>query len=124
LVAKYFAIPAPNSTAMSQFLLQTWKNTGLPEFILSDNGPENKGSVENLLVALDVKRVKSRARSPESRGIIERVFRSFSDFEVPLLLKHGVGFRMSLEELNMKLKEWLISEYNERPARLSRTVGV
>jgi hypothetical protein len=28
LVAKYFAIPAPNSTAMSQFLLETWQNTG------------------------------------------------------------------------------------------------
>lgn len=118
--AAYHAMPAVNSWAVASFLLRAWRTMGVPQWLLTDNGAEFKGAVDPLLTSLDVGRVKSRARTPWARGQIERVFRTvFSSFEVPLLMRVGVGARMSLEELNAKLAAWLAVGYNDRPARIS-----
>jgi hypothetical protein len=122
VTAEYHAMPAVNSWAVAAYLLRAWRTMGVPQWLLTDNGSEFKGAVDPLLASLGVGRVKSRARTPWARGQIEHVFRTiFSGFEVPLLMRVGVGARMPLSELNAQLAAWLAQGYNDRPARISTT---
>jgi hypothetical protein len=122
LWAEYRACVAPNSWMMADFLLGVWRRSCVPLHLKTDNGAENRGALENLTRALGVERVKCRPRHPQSRGGIERCFRSiFQSFEAPLLMSLGVGTKKPLAELNQRLQEWLGSHYNAEKARLSRS---
>jgi transposase InsO family protein len=113
LWAEYRACVAPNSWAMADFLLSVWRRSCVPLHLKTDNGAENRGALENLTRALGVERVRCRPHHPQSRGGIERTFRSiFQSFEAPLLMRLGVGARMPLADLNQRLQEWLESSYN------------
>lgn len=123
LWCEYRACVAPNSWQMADFLLSAWKRSSVPLHLKTDNGAENRGAVENLCRALGVERVRCRPHHPQSRGGIERCFRSlFQAFETPLLLRLGVGARLPLAELNQRLQEWLLSTYNAAPARLATSI--
>lgn len=125
LWAEYRACVGPNSWMMSDFLLNVWKRSCVPLNLLTDNGAENRGAVDNLVQALGINRIKSKPRRPQARGIIERCFRTiFQGFEVPLMMKMGIGNRTPLKDLNDQLQGWLANNFNAAKARLSTSTSV
>jgi transposase InsO family protein len=124
LWAEYRAMPAPSSWAMASFLLENWRNSCIPRHFLTDHGRENLGAVDNLVTALGINRIHTKPGNPHGRGVIERAWRTvWQAFEGPLVLREGVGKKMSLSTLNGLLRDWLNNDYNQRPARLSVTTG-
>ena len=122
LMMEYRTTPAPTSYQMAEFLLKNWKTWGKPDFITSDNGSENFGTVENLLKTLEIGRIKSKPGNPRGRGAVERVFRTvFQDFEAPFLMEEGLGKQFPLEELNQRLQRWLEESYNSKRSRMGGT---
>jgi len=122
LWTEYQSCVGPTSHAMAEFLLRTWRRSCVPVHLLTDNGAETRGAVDNLVRALGIKRLASRPRRPQARGVIERCFRSiFQAFEAPLLLELGVGSRLLVSDLNGRLQQWLGATYNAAPSRLDTT---
>ena len=120
LWAEYMCLPGPSSWAMAGFLLNSWRNSCIPKHFLTDHGSENAGAVENLVTALGINRLRTKPRNPHGRGIIERAWRTlWQSFETPLILREGVGKRYTLSQLNAMLREWLQTDYNSKPGRLS-----
>ena len=119
LMAEYKAMNAPNSWAMAEFLLSSWKKSCTPRHFCSDGGAEFSSSVNNLITALGINRIRTRPRNPRGRGIVERAFRTlFGSFESNFILGRGAGQRLLLSDLNKELQQFLQSSYNERPCRI------
>jgi transposase InsO family protein len=102
-------------------LREAFKNYGLPNEILSDNGSQFRGINENqvtryeqLLAMLGVKVIHHNPNHPQSKGKIERFFGTIASKFVPeiryLLSK---TLNMSLNEINEIFDKWIL-KYNTK----------
>lgn len=80
-----------------------------------DNGSSFvSDQTERILSILGIPLIHSRPGIPEGRGKIERIFRTVRDQFLRTLDKEAIE---SIDQLNLKFKTWLESEYHRNPHR-------
>lgn len=77
--------PKHDTTGVKESFIQTFQEFGLPDSILSDNGPQFAGfrggytQFERFLMDLDILPIHGRLRHPQTQGKIERFHRTMKD---------------------------------------------
>ena len=91
-------------------LRKALRKRGLPRKLYVDNGPGFRSHhLAHITASLGIALIHSRPYRPEGRGKIERWFKTLRSQFLPL-----VPERVSLEELNQALKEWIEEDYHAR----------
>lgn len=86
---------------------------GVPRKIYTDNGPCFRSyHLEHVTASLGIALIHTKPYSPESKGKIERWFRTLRMQFIPSLPSH-----FDLNTLNKKLWKWIECEYHERKHR-------
>lgn len=97
--------PKSDTKEVKESLIQTFKEFGLPDAVLSDNGPQFSGfrggytQFERFLMDLDVAPIHGRIMHPQTQGKIERFHRTLKAEalrEIP----------DTMEEMNRQFQEW------------------
>lgn len=97
--------PKSDTKEVKESFIQTFKEFGLPDAILSDNGPQFSGfrggytQFERFLMDLDVAPIHGRIMHPQTQGKIERFHRTLKAEalrEIP----------DTMEEMNRQFQEW------------------
>jgi transposase len=83
--------------------------------LYTDNGPQFvSGQSKRILDILGIRFIHSKPRRPQGRGKIERFFRTVRDQFLRPLEKDAIK---NFDDLNIKFKTWLESEYHRNPHR-------
>jgi len=91
-------------------LRKALRKRGLPRKLYVDNGPGFRSHhLAHITASLGIVLIHSRPYRPEGRGKIERWLKTLRSQFLPL-----VPERVSLEELNQALKEWVEEDYHAR----------
>jgi hypothetical protein len=91
-------------------LRKALRKRGLPRKLYVDNGPGFRSHhLAHITASLGIALIHSRPYRPEGRGKIERWFKTLRSQFLSL-----VPERVSLEELNQALKEWIEDDYHAR----------
>lgn len=102
-----------NTQAFELVLKSAFARRGLPTKIFSDNGKIFRSlHIRTCLAKLGIVSSFARPYAPESRGKIERFFRTLRE---QLLSGVDPGGVQSLEDLNRSLFDWVFEVYNLRP---------
>lgn len=97
--------PKSDTKEVKESFIQTFKEFGLPDAVLSDNGPQFSGfrggytQFERFLMDLDVAPIHGRIMHPQTQGKIERFHRTLKAEalrEIP----------DTMEEMNRQFQEW------------------
>jgi transposase InsO family protein len=94
---------------------------GRPQELFADNGTQFKNTIGenntqyvNLLISIDIKPIFARKHHPQSKGKIERIFGTvIQEFLLPLRATLEETSKITISELNQRLKDW-IQWYNEK----------
>lgn len=107
---------AETSTAFMEVLKQAVLRRGIPTRLFVDNGSAFRSHHLSLVCAkLGITLIHARAYHPESKGKIERWFRSVRMQLLPLLNKKDL---QSLEAINRALWSYVEMEYHRAPHRI------
>jgi putative transposase len=91
-------------------LRKALRKRGLPRKLYVDNGPSFRSHhLAHITASLGIALIHSRPYKPEGRGKIERWFKTLRSQFLPL-----ISGKVSLEELNQALKEWIEEDYHAR----------
>lgn len=107
--------PKHNQKGILQNFIQTFLKFGLPQSILTDNGPTFAGfrhgytQFERALMDQDILPIHGRVYHPQTQGKIERFYRSMSD---ELLKFHPL---QNFTDATEVLEQWRIIYNDERP---------
>ena len=99
-----------NSINMQKVFKNAILNYGIPKKIFLDNGtPYKNNQIKLICASLGTVLIYTRAYSPESKGKIERVFRTVKDNWI-----NGVDWNefSSLDDLTSEFRKYLDQEYN------------
>jgi transposase InsO family protein len=106
---------AENTSAFLPVLKQAVMRRGLPKRLFVDNGSAFRSHQLALVCAkLGVSLIHARAYQPESKGKMERWFRTVRTQLLPVLADADTA---SLEALNRRLWGWVEGEYHQSPHR-------
>jgi hypothetical protein len=118
---KYF--PDTDGTNVFAICRDAFLEHGRPNQVLADNGSQFRnvhgdrwGKFEEFLHSLDVEPIYSRPGHPQTKGKLERFFRTVAEMFVPeaqLAVEKNPG--MTLAELNRMFQEWLAWYNAEKP---------
>lgn len=97
--------PKSDTKEVKESFIQTFKEFGLPDAVLSDNGPQFSGfrggytQFERFLMDLDVAPIHGRIMHPQTQGKIERFHRT-------LKAEALRDIPDTMEEMNRQFQEW------------------
>lgn len=115
-------IPSRQAVFVEDMLKRAIAQCGLPHALFVDNGAELVGS---LIVGgcqhLGIRHLRSHVGEPESRGVIERFFRTFQESFVPEMAAKAMI--PTLPELNRFWDAWLEGFYHTQPHTALSTPG-
>jgi putative transposase len=107
-------VPSRQALFVEEALQSGFARCGLPQVLFVDNGAELTGSlVQSGCTHLGIRLVRSHVGHPESRGAIERFFRTAQESFVPEMAAKAMI--PTLPELNRFWDAWLEAFYHGRP---------
>lgn len=106
-------VPSRQAVFVEELLRHAIALCGLPRSFFVDNGAELVGSlVAGGCAHLGIRHIRASVGEPESRGVVERYFRTVQDSFVPEMAAKGM--LPTLDELNRYWDAWL-EFYHTRP---------
>jgi len=127
----YLSFHAPSSLQTSLALRQAiwiknekqWPICGIPEIMYTDHGCDfTSHHIEEVCVSLKIQLIFSTIGKPRGRGKIERFFATINQRvlqDLPGYVQPGTSVKnnecLTLEELELKLKLFMLDEYNNQP---------
>lgn len=127
----YISFHAPSSLQTSLAFRQAiwiksekqWLICGIPEIMYTDHGSDfTSRHIEEVCAALKIQLIFSTAGKPRGRGKIERFFATINQRvlqDLPGYIQQGISVgksdRMTLEALELRLKSFILNEYNNQP---------
>ena len=113
-------VPSRQALFVEEVLKAAFARYGLPRVLFVDNGAELTGSlVQSGCSHLGIRLVRAQVGQPESRGAIERFFRTVQEGFVPEMAAKAMI--PTLPELNRFWEAWLEEFYHGRPHAGLRT---
>lgn len=110
-----YAMFAPDGrlSCMLEVLQQALIRRGIPRLLYLDNGKIYRSQTLQIACAsLGITVIHTQAYDPQSKGKIERFFKTVQTRFTPLLREKPAG---SLDELNSRFWTWLEEDYHRRP---------
>ncbi|HAU3594268.1 TPA: DDE-type integrase/transposase/recombinase [Legionella pneumophila] len=127
----YLSFNAPSSLQTSLAFHQAiwiknekqWLVCGIPEIMYTDHGCDfTSHHIEEVCATLKIQLIFSTIGKPRGRGKIERFFSTINQRvlqDLPSYVQQGTSVKKSecltLEELELKLKSFILDEYNTQP---------
>lgn len=127
----YLSFNAPSSLQTSLAFRQAiwiktekqWPICGIPEIMYIDHGCDfTSHHIEEVCVSLKIQLIFSTIGKPRGRGKIERFFATINQRvlqDLPAYVQPGTSIKknecLTLEELESKLKFFMLDEYNNQP---------
>ncbi|HGO6693938.1 TPA: Mu transposase C-terminal domain-containing protein [Legionella pneumophila] len=127
----YLSFNAPSSLQTSLAFHQAiwiknekqWLVCGIPEIMYTDHGCDfTSHHIEEVCASLKIQLIFSTIGKPRGRGKIERFFSTINQRvlqDLPGYVQQGTSVKknecLTLEELELKLKSFILDEYNSQP---------